>query len=194
MTAIVGSYPKPKYLFPGTGRELLDAVGMSFYELEKEIGSREFQRRLDRAALMAIQDQNNAGLDFVTDGEERRGHYVLYVLRRLSGFDFQNLRAQPIRDGAYVRELPVVVDRIAYRRPILVNDYLFTRQHAKGIAKIGLPGPSTVVDCVADDYYGGDLERMAWDYAEAIRHEVKNLVDAGCQAIQFDDPVLLRYP
>lgn len=194
MTAIVGSYPKPKYLFPGSGRELLDNVGMSFYDLEKEIGSREFRERLDRAALMAIEDQNTAGIDFITDGEERRGHYVLYVLRKLRGFDFHNLRRRPIRDGAYVRELPVVVDRIAYGKPILVDDYRFTQQYAKGIAKIGLPGPSTVVDSVADDYYNGKPEQMAMDYAQAIRHEVENLLDAGCRAIQFDDPVLLRYP
>ncbi|MFQ5854153.1 MAG: hypothetical protein ACE5LU_00710 [Anaerolineae bacterium] len=194
MTAIVGSYPKPKYLFPGSGRELLDAVGMSFYDLEKKIGAQEFQQRMDRAALMAIEDQNAAGIDFITDGEERRGHYVLYVLRKLGGFDFENLRAQSIREGMYVRDLPVVVGKIAYERPILVGDYQFTREHAEGIAKIGLPGPSTVVDSVADDYYGGDLEQMAMDYAAAIRHEVENLVEAGCQAIQFDDPVLLRYP
>jgi 5-methyltetrahydropteroyltriglutamate--homocysteine methyltransferase len=194
MTAIVGSYPKPKYLFPGTGRELLDAVGMSFYDLEREVGSQEFRERLDRAALTAIEDQNAAGIDFITDGEERRGHYVLYVLRQLNGFDFEHLRTTSIRDGAYARELPAVTGKITYERPILIDDFQFTRQHADGIAKIGLPGPSTVVDCVADSYYGGDLEKMATDYAEAIRHEVKNLIDAGCRAIQFDDPVLLRYP
>jgi len=179
MTAIVGSYPKPKYLFPGSGRELLDAVGMSLYDLEQEVGGPEFQQRLDRAALMAVEDQNAAGIDFITDGEERRGHYVLYVLRQLNGFDFEHLRTTAIRDGAYARELPVVTGKIAYERTILVDDFQFTRQHADGIAKIGLPGPSTVVDCVADDYYGGDLEQMAMDYATAVRHEVGNLMDAG---------------
>jgi 5-methyltetrahydropteroyltriglutamate--homocysteine methyltransferase len=194
MTAIVGSYPKPAYLFPGTGRELLDAMGMTLYELEKEIGARAFQERLDRAALMAINDQNTSGIDFITDGEERRGHYVLYVLRKLAGIDFKHLTQKLIRDGQYVRELPTVTGKITYQHPILVDDYEFTRQHARGIPKIGLPGPSTVVDSVADAYYRGDRERMAMDYAQAIRHEVKNLIEAGCRAIQFDDPVLLRYP
>ena len=194
MTAIVGSYPKPEDLFPGSGRELLDAVGLSFYDMEEQVGKREFQARLDRAARLAIQDQNKAGIDFVTDGEERRGHYVLYVLRGLAGIDFEHLTEKSIREGRYVRQLPTVVDKIAYERPILVDDFEFTRQHANGIPKIGLPGPSTVVDSVADAYYGGDRERMAKDYAQAIRHEVANLVEAGCRAIQFDDPVLLRYP
>ena len=194
MTAIVGSYPKPDFLFPRSGRELLDSVGMAFYELEKEIGTRAFKELLDRAALMAIEDQNAAGIDLITDGEERRGHYVLYVLRKLGGFDFEHLREKSIRDGMYVRQLPVVTGKITYRGPILVDDYRFTAKYAQGIAKIGLPGPSTVVDSVVDEYYGGDREQLALDYAAAIRHEVENLIAAGCQVIQFDDPVLLRYP
>ena len=194
MTAIVGSYPKPREILLGSGRELLDAMGITFYELEKEIGAREFKNRLDQAALMAIQDQNSAGIDFITDGEERRGHYVLYVLRGLGGIDFEHLRVKPIREGRYVRELPAVVEAITYQGPVLVDDLEFTRRYARGIAKIGLPGPSTVVDSVVDEHYQGDSEQMAMDYAQAIRHEVKNLIEADCQAIQFDDPVLLRYP
>jgi 5-methyltetrahydropteroyltriglutamate--homocysteine methyltransferase len=194
MTAIVGSYPKPKYIFKGSGRALLDAVGFTFYDLEQRIGPHKFKERLDRAALMAIEDQNAARIDLITDGEERRGHYVLYVLRELGGIDFEYLTEKAIREGRYVRKLPTVVDKITYQSPILVDDYKFTQKYAKAIAKIGLPGPSTVVDSVADDYYQGDVERMATDYAQAIRHEVKNLLEAGCRVIQFDDPVLLRYP
>ena len=63
MTAIVGSWPKPRYIFDGSGRELLDDVGLGFYQLEREIGPAEFKVRLDRAALMAIEDQNEAGID-----------------------------------------------------------------------------------------------------------------------------------
>jgi 5-methyltetrahydropteroyltriglutamate--homocysteine methyltransferase len=194
MSAIVGSYPKPSYLFARSGRELLDEMGMTLYGLKEEIGAEAFAERLNRAALMAIQDQNEAGIDFVTDGEQRRGHYVLYVLRGLAGIDFERLTKKPIRESRYVRQLPTVVGAIAYRRPILVDDFEFTRQHTTAISKIGLPGPSTVVDSVADAYYHGNRERMAWDYAGAIRHEVENLIQAGCRAIQFDDPVLLRYP
>ncbi|MCI0395630.1 MAG: cobalamin-independent methionine synthase II family protein [Chloroflexi bacterium] len=193
MTAIVGSYPKPRYLFPGTGRKLLDEMGLTFHELAREIGPAEFQQRLDRAARQAIEDQNAAGIDFVTDGEERRGHYVLYVLSGLGGVDFQKLTEKSIRDGRYVRHLPTVIGRLTYQGPILVDDYRFTARYAQNIAKIGLPGPTTVVDSVADTYYG-DPARLAMDYAQVIRHEVENLIAAGCPAIQFDDPALLRYP
>ena len=78
--------------------------------------------------------------------------------------------------------------------PMVLDEFLFTRKHAKGIVKIGLPGPSTVADCVADEYYQGDRKQLAFDYADAIHHEVAALIAAGCQVIQFDDPVLLRYP
>jgi 5-methyltetrahydropteroyltriglutamate--homocysteine methyltransferase len=149
---------------------------------------------LDQAALMAVEDQNAAGIDFITDGEERRGHYVLYVLRGLASIDFENLLETPIREGKYVRHLPVVIDKITYRAPIVVDDFEFTAQHTRGTVKIGLPGPSTVVDSIADAHYQGDKEQMAMDYACAIRREVENLIEAGCRAIQFDDPVLLRYP
>jgi len=90
--------------------------------------------------------------------------------------------------------LAVVEDSLHYRGPILVDDYLFASEHTRGIAKFNLPGPSTVVDCVVDRTYGGNLERLAMAYAEAIRDEVAALIDAGCQVIQFDDPVLLRHP
>ena len=119
MTAIVGSYPKPAYLFDGSGRALLDAVGFTFYELEQQIGPSEFKKRLDRAALMAVEDQNSAGIDFITDGEERRGHYVLYVLRKLGGIDFAHLTEKAIREGKYVRKLPTVVGKITYQYPVL---------------------------------------------------------------------------
>ena len=193
LTAIVGSYPKPAYIFSGSGRVLLDSVGISFYKLEKRVGVAKFKKRLDKAAHQAIVDQNFAGIDLITDGEERRGHYVLYVLRGLDGFDFEHLKSISIRGGVYEREVPVVTGPIRYKRPILVDDFKFTQRYAKGIPKIGLPGPSTVVDCIADEYYK-DVRKLAFDYAKVIHNEVEALIKTGCQVIQFDDPVLLRYP
>jgi 5-methyltetrahydropteroyltriglutamate--homocysteine methyltransferase len=192
MTAIVGSYPKAEDIFFKEGRALLDDCGLSFYDLERKFGKEEFQRRLDAAALKAITDQNDAGIDIVTDGEERREHYVLHVLRGLGGFDFEHRVESNIRGGTC--QLPRAAGTITYRGPILIDEFLFTKKHAAGIAKINLPGPSTVVDSVVDDYYRSDREQMARDYATAIRQEVENLIKSGCRAIQFDDPVLLRRP
>jgi len=194
LTAIVGSYPKPKNIFDRSGRELLNEDCYTFYEFGAKIGGREFENRLDKAALMAIEDQNAAGIDLITDGEERRGHYVYDVLRKLGGIDFKQRTEKTIRDGKYLRRVPTVIEKITYQGPILVSDYRFTARHARGIPKIGLPGPSTVVDGLVDAHYHGDREKMALDYAAAIRQEVRHLIEAGCRVIQFDDPVLLRYP
>lgn len=194
LTAIVGSYPKPLYLSKKSGRQLLDELGVSLDTSEKQLGSKMSQARFDKAARSAISDQNSAGIDLITDGEERRNHYVLHVLKGLHGIDFQKRTRVSYRGGVYERDAPTVTDEIKYVKPFLVKEFLFTKKYAKGIAKIGLPGPSTVVDCIADGHYGNNKKKMAFDYADAIHHEVGALIKAGCRAIQFDDPVLLRFP
>jgi 5-methyltetrahydropteroyltriglutamate--homocysteine methyltransferase len=194
LTAIVGSYPKPRYVYPRNGRSLLDSFGFALDRRREEVGEDEFSRVLDRAALEAIKDQDRAGIDIVTDGEERRGHYVLHVVNRLKGVDAHHLKPISMRAGTARQNAPRIVGKLGYAGPLLLEEFLFTKRQAKGIAKIGLPGPSTVADCVADEYYEGDRRRLAFDYADAIRHEVAMLIEAGCGVVQFDDPVLLRYP
>ncbi|MEO8137550.1 MAG: hypothetical protein ABI831_26650 [Betaproteobacteria bacterium] len=194
LTAIVGSYPKPRYIYSKSGRSLLDSFGFAFDRRRKEVGQVEFTRLLDKAALQAIKDQDRAGIDIVTDGEERRGHYVLHIINKLDGIDPVNLKPISMRAGTTKQDAPRVVGKIQYRKPVVLEEFLFAKQHAAGTVKVGLPGPSTVADCVADEYYGGDRKQLAFDYADAIHHEVAALIAAGCQVIQFDDPVLLRYP
>ena len=194
LTATVGSYPKPRYVYRQNGRSLLDSFGFAFDRRRQELGPDEFARRLDRAALEAIKDQNRAGIDIVTDGEERRGHYVLHIVNRMEGVDSQNRKPISMRAGTSKQDAPRIIGKLGRREPLVVEEFLFTKKHAEGAAKIGLPGPSTVADCVADEYYQGDRKRLAFDYAEAIHHEVAALIEAGCRVVQFDDPVLLRYP
>jgi 5-methyltetrahydropteroyltriglutamate--homocysteine methyltransferase len=194
LTAIVGSYPKPRYIYKQNGRSLLDSFGFSFDRLQNELGHAEFARLLDKAAFAAIKDQNRAGIDIMTDGEERRGHYVLHIVNRLDGIDACNQKPISMRAGTAQQDAPRVIGKIKHKKPMVLDEFLFTKQHARGIAKIGLPGPSTVADCVADEYYRGDRKQLAYDYADAIHHEVAALIRAGCRIIQFDDPVLLRHP
>ena len=194
LTAIVGSYPKPRYIYRQNGRSLLDSFGFAFDRRRKELGPAAFSQLLDKAALAAINDQDRAGIDIVTDGEERRGHYVLHIVNKLGGIDAENLKPISMRAGTSKQDAPRVIGKIEYRGPMVVDEFLFTKKHASGSVKIGLPGPSTVADCVADEYYQGDRKQLAFDYADAIHHEVAALVAAGCEVIQFDDPVLLRYP
>jgi 5-methyltetrahydropteroyltriglutamate--homocysteine methyltransferase len=194
LTAIVGSYPKPRYIYPRNGRSLLDSFGFAFDRRRQDLGSAEFSRLLDKAALDAIKDQDRVGIDIVTDGEERRGHYVLHIVNRLEGVDSRHLKPISMRAGTASQNAPRVIGKLGCSEPLVLDEFLFTKKHAKGIAKIGLPGPSTVADCVADEYYGGDRKQLAFDYADAIHHEVAALIAAGCEVVQFDDPVLLRFP
>jgi 5-methyltetrahydropteroyltriglutamate--homocysteine methyltransferase len=193
LTAIVGSYPKPPSVYPQSGKDLLDAFGSAFAKRREELGGAAFDALLDRAAREAIDDQNEAHIDLITDGEERRDHYVVYVISKLVGIDAKHLKTTEIRSGTVQRALRRVVNNIEYPGPMLVDEFLFAKSRAKGIAKIGLPGPCTVADCVADEYYH-DKKRLAYDYAAAIHQEIEALIKAGCRVIQFDDPVLLRYP
>jgi 5-methyltetrahydropteroyltriglutamate--homocysteine methyltransferase len=194
LTAIVGSYPKPRYVYSHNGRSLLDSFGFAFDRRQQELGPAEFARLLDKAALSAIKDQTRAGIDIVTDGEERRGHYVLHIVNKLDGVDACNRKRISMRGGTTEQDAPRVIGKITYKGPMVLDEFLFTRTHAQGAAKIGVPGPSTVADCVADEHYGGDRKQLAFDYADAIHHEVEALIALGCEIIQFDDPVLLRYP
>lgn len=194
LTAIVGSYPKPRYVYPRNGRSLLDSFGFALDRRRLEVGDIEFDKLLDKAARAAIDDQNQAGIDIVTDGEERRGHYVLHIVNRLEGIDPLNRKPISMRAGTSKQDAPRVIGRIKYKGPMVLDEFLFTKKHAKGIAKVGLPGPITVADCVADEHYHGDRKQLAYDYADAIHHEVEALIAAGCEMVQFDDPVLLRYP
>lgn len=193
-TAIVGSYPKPRYIYPRNGRALLDSFGFAFDSCRDKVGPAEFSRLLDKAVLGAIRDQDRAGIDIVSDGEERRGHYVMHVIGKLGGIDMHRRKPISMRNGTSKQDAPVVTDKIKYIGPIVVDEFLFTQKHAAGTAKVNLPGPTTVADCVADEHYGGDRKRLAIDYADAIRQEVRALIRAGCETIQFDDPVLLRHP
>jgi 5-methyltetrahydropteroyltriglutamate--homocysteine methyltransferase len=194
LTAIVGSYPKPRYVYRQSGRSLLDSFGFAFERRQKELGQAEFAKLLDKAALEAIKDQTGRSTVIMTDGEERRGHYVLHIVNRLDGVDACNRKPISMRAGTSRQDAPRLIGKIQYKEPLVLDEFLFTKKHAKGIAKIGLPGPSTVADCVADEYYQGDRQQLAYDYADAIHNEVAALIAAGCEVIQFDDPVLLRYP
>ena len=195
MTTIIGSYPKPGYALPSRNpRKLIDDSGRSFYDLKKKIGTREFNKRLDKACSEAIDDQNKADLDIVTDGEERREQYILYNLRHLKGINFKDWVEISVREGVYKRWAPKIDGKIEYNKSWLVDDFKFASSKTSKIVKMTIPGPVTATDVVFDTYYKGNRKKMAFDYAKAVRKEISALIDAGCKLIQFDDPVLLRNP
>src|SRR5438034_3694152 len=122
LTAVVGSYPKPRYVYPQNGRSLLDSFGFAFDRPLQKLGPAEFSRLLDRAALDAIKDQNRAGIDIATDGEERRGHYVLHIVNRLEGVDSRNLKPISMRAGTSRQDAPRVIGKLGYKEPLLLEE------------------------------------------------------------------------
>src|SRR5437763_6746137 len=123
LTAIVGSYPKPRYVYRQNGRSLLDSFGFAFDRRRQELGPAEFSRLLDRAALEAIKDQNRAGIDIVTDGEERRGHYVLHIVNRLEGVDGRNRKAISMRAGTSPQAAPRIIGKLGYKEPLVLEEF-----------------------------------------------------------------------
>src|SRR5208282_6895194 len=125
LTSTVGSYPKPSYLYSKSdARTLIDSAGFLFLAEQEKIGHNEFDKLLDRASTDAISDQNKAGIDIITDGKERRGQYVMHILKGLDGIDFSNLEHVKYRGGVYERDVPTIIGPITYKRPIIIDDFL----------------------------------------------------------------------
>jgi len=196
-STIVGSYPKPPYLTENySGRDILDSSGELFSKLERS--NQKFSELVNQAVDETVLDQEDAGMDIITDGEQRRDHYIYSILEHLGGIDVKNKVEKPVYkmikgklQQAYTMFVPQVQSSIHYQQSFLVEGFLYTKKKSKKPIKVGLPGPTTVVDAVHNTHYSSQKE-LALDYAKAIRNEVEALRDAGCTHIQFDDPGLLR--
>ncbi|MEM7269764.1 MAG: cobalamin-independent methionine synthase II family protein [Pseudomonadota bacterium] len=153
----------------------------------------ETRAAFDRATADVVRLQVDCGVDVPTDGEMRRENYVHYHCRHLDGFDFDGLTKRVLREGAYNAFLPTVRGKIAPRAPFLPEDWRSAQAATDRPVKITLPGPLTVIDTTADEYYG-DPRTLAADLADALNAEVRALADAGCRYIQIDEPIFARRP
>ncbi|AWB65529.1 methionine synthase [Saccharobesus litoralis] len=138
------------------------------------------------ALRIALQEQQSAGIDIVSDGEQTRQHFVTTFIENLSGVDFENKKTVRIRDR-YDASVPGVVGPIARQKPVFVEDAKFLRSQTKQPIKWALPGPMTMVDTLYDDYYQ-DRKTLAFEFAKALNAEAKELEAAGVDIIQFDEP------
>ena len=194
-TTCIGAWPKPDYV-PITdwfqvghdARDYNDRVLKSWNE------NPEIQQALDRATAEAVGDQIACGIDIPTDGEIRRENYVHYQCRHFDGFDFQNLAHRVLRNGAYAADLPAIRGPVRARgQSVLVRDWQVAQAASDRPVKITLPGPMTISDTTADEYYD-DPERLAADLGAALNREVRALAEAGCRYIQIDEPIFARKP
>ena len=197
ITTVIGSYPKPHYLkitdwFNATGGTDTENPTKYYEEEIKKIGS-EVEEIFIRATKDVIKDQENCGIDIITDGEVRRENYIHYHCRHLNGIDFSNLTEKTARTGNYKCWLPTITNRVTAGESFLVEEWKKNQKLSKKPIKVTIPGPMTITDTIANTYYKTD-EEMGYDLAEAINVEIKRLEEAGCKYIQVDEPLFARKP
>ena len=195
LTTTIGSYPKPDYLkipdwFQGEKGTDAEYPTKGWEEAIKSLGS-DFESIINKATQEIISDQIECGIDIITDGEVRRENYIHYHCRFLKGIDFDNLTKQTARTGNYDCYLPTIVNKIEFNKPFLSNEFKINQKFSSKPVKVTIPGPLTITDTIADDYYK-DNKKLGIDLSIAINNEVKILADSGCNYIQIDEPLFAR--
>jgi 5-methyltetrahydropteroyltriglutamate--homocysteine methyltransferase len=175
-TAIAGSLPKPAWL----------AETETLWPRWRAEGPALQQAKLD-ATLLWIKAQEDAGLSVIGDGEMSRQHFVHGFLERVDGIDFEHKVEMGIRNDRYKAMVPQVVAALALKGRVHETEARFLRAHTTRKIKFTLPGPMTIVDTVADRFYG-DRKAMAFAFAELLNQEALALQADGVDVIQFDEP------
>ena len=174
-TATAGSLPKPCWL----------AQPETLWSPWKLQGDDLINGKQD-ALRLALQQQQQAGIDIVSDGEQTRQHFVTSFIEHLNGVDFVNRKTVRIRNR-YDASVPTVVGPVSRQQPVFVADAKFLRQQTTQPIKWALPGPMTMIDTLHDDYYKS-REKLAWEFAKILNEEARELEAAGVDIIQFDEP------
>lgn len=180
-TTIAGSLPKPAWL--AEPERLWAPWRLSGEALE--------QAKRD-AALVVLKEQELAGIDIVTNGEQFRQHFVHGFLQGIEGVDFARRKRIGIRDNRYEAECPTVVGPIARRGPVHAEEVRFTRAYTSKRLKFTIPGPMTIVDTLVDEYYR-DRSRLAMEFARVINEEARELEALGVDVLQLDEPAFNVY-
>ena len=175
-TTIAGSLPKPAWLAePNT---LWAPWRLEGALLEEAKGD---------ATLLAIKDQEDAGIDIVGDGEQARQHFVHGFLERVEGIDFAHKVEMGIRADRYKAMVPQVVGPVRLKGRVHATEARLARAHTRRKLKFTLPGPMTIADTIADRHYG-DKVKMALAFADLLNEEARALAADGVDVIQFDEP------
>ncbi len=175
-TTIAGSLPKPEWL---AEPEKLWAP----WRLEGGV----LERGKRDASLVWIKEQEAAGIDIVSNGEQFREHFVHGFLKHIDGIDWNKMTTMGIRDNRYDAEVPTVTGPVSRKRSVHSEEVEFCRHYTSRRMKFTLPGPMTICDTIADEHYGSRPE-MAMAFAELLNQEARELAALGVDVIQFDEP------
>jgi len=180
-SAIAGSLPKPSWL--AETNTLWPKWRVDGVELE--------QAQID-ATLLWIKLQEDAGIDVVGDGEQARQHFVHGFLEQVDGIDTENKVTMGIRNNRYEAQVPQVVAPLMLKGRVHQREATAMAAHTDRRTKFTLPGPMTIVDTIADRYYG-DRVAMAMAFADLLNAEARGLEADGIDIIQFDEPAFNVY-
>lgn len=190
-TSLVGSYAQPNWLLdreslagrlpPRTRARELWRVAEPFLEEAQ-----------DDATILAIRDQERAGLDIITDGEMRRESYSNRFATALDGVDIDNPGTALGRSG-HSHPVPRIVGPVRRRHPVQVRDVEFLRANTDRRVKITVPGPFTMSQQAQNDFYDNEAD-VAMDYANAVNEEIRDLFTAGADIVQVDEPYMQARP
>ena len=180
-TVIAGSLPKPSWL----------SETQKLWPQWKSEGAELAQAKID-ATLLWIKAQEDAGLDIIGDGEQSRQHFVHGFLEQVEGIDFEHKVTMGIRNNRYDAQVPQVVSALKLKGRVHEVEAGILRAHTKKKIKFTLPGPMTIVDTVADKFYG-DKVKMAMAFADLLNQEARALQAQGVDIIQFDEPAFNVY-
>ena len=190
-TSLVGSYAQPEWLIDRkklAGRFPPRVRAKELWTVPPE----HLAQAQDDATLLAIHDQERAGLDIITDGEMRRESYSNRFATALEGIDIDNPGSALDRSG-HPNPVPRIVGKIRRMRPVEVDDLKFLRAHTDRQVKITVPGPFTMLQQAQNDFYASEDE-AAMDYAAAVNDEIKDLFAAGADVVQIDEPYMQARP
>ena len=181
-TTSVGSFPRPAWLAQTARNEV--TFRMSGDPLEEA---------LDDATVVCLREQEELGLDILTDGEMRRTHFIFHIAGAWDGIDTANLATKAVyRNRAANRLVPRIVGKIVRRAAASVGDLIAAKAHTARPLKMAVPGPMTVADSALNEFYADEAE-LAFAAAAAINGELRDLQAAGCAVLQIDEPAMTRY-
>jgi 5-methyltetrahydropteroyltriglutamate--homocysteine methyltransferase len=180
-TTLAGSLPKPSWL----------AEPDRLWAPWRLSGDELAAAKLD-ATLLAIKEQEDAGIEILSDGEQSRQHFVHGFLDRISGVDFAHKVEMGIRNNRYKAMVPTVTGPVRLEGRVHEAEARHARAHTRRKLKFTMPGPMTIVDTIADQHYG-DRVKLAFAFADALNAEARALERDGVDVIQLDEPAFNVY-
>jgi 5-methyltetrahydropteroyltriglutamate--homocysteine methyltransferase len=182
MATSIGSLPRPCWLAATErSRATFRLAGAALREAQ------------DDATLLALREQEDIGLDILTDGEQRRESFVYHAAASWDGIDMANPRAkETYRNRTSPRVVPRVIGKVQRRAPACLDEVRFAKAHTQRPVKVAVAGPMTVIDSTFDEFYD-DEAALAMDIAAAVNAELLDLQAAGCDVLQLDEPAMTRY-